>query len=121
MEDHAGNRIVEKKEPITFDSIENSLNNRESYNEWVVKDFKVLGIFAAKPFEVSVLKDIEYPVEVPDYLKSDTPDPIIETVKFEVLIQTFHNSPIYMFDNSQIVRYEMGQKKTICHAEIYSQ
>lgn len=120
IEDSYGNRIVESKVPITIDSIESSLNNREGYNEWVVKDFKVLGVFAASPFEVSVLKELEYPDEVPDYLISNAPALVAGAIKFEELIQTFPDR-LFMFKNSQIVRYTGGGFIGIKHSDIYSQ
>ena len=42
---------------LTADDLEVSLTKRPSggYNEWVIRDYIILGIFAAPPFRVSKL------------------------------------------------------------------
>lgn len=37
---------------ITVEVLRESFDSRKNYNEWVVRDFDVAGLFAAQPFEV---------------------------------------------------------------------
>lgn len=71
-EDEHGNRRVDNERDISFEDLERTFRDRlvDGYNEWVVRDYVVRGIFAMKPFDVSILKIPEYPDDMPDYLRS---------------------------------------------------
>lgn len=67
-----GVRTVEREVDISATDIEKSIEDRQadSYNEWVLRNFKVLGVFAVFPFEISMQCKLPLPEGVPDYLST---------------------------------------------------
>ena len=54
MVDERGSRSVQEID-ITPEHLEKTFNRPEDYNEWVISDYDVLGIFAAHPYEIWVV------------------------------------------------------------------
>lgn len=120
LETETGERIVARERDITPEDVELSLRNREGYNEWVVRDFKVAGIFASPPFEMSKLEVPEYPKDMPSILRDNAPVIGIGTVPISDFIATFTNLPIYGFSVSGIVQFVGDKVIDVAHREIYS-
>jgi hypothetical protein len=86
-----GIRIVEREVDISADDIEKTILNRPkgTHNEWVLRDFKILGVLAVWPFDIEVR----------------CPPPIdtglLQTSIREVLLN-FPSLPIYTFHLGQI-------------------
>ncbi len=114
-----GVRKVFKERDITIDDLEETFTKRPSgsYNEWVIKDYVVLGIFAAPPFRVSVLKVPDYPDDVPPWLRDSTPIPGFEQASVAQLIRTFPGLPIFSFRDGKIV--SLTEKGPVKHSDIY--
>ena len=76
-----GIRTVARPFDIHIKDVEDSIALRRPgcYNEWVIRDFRCIGIFAVHPYEISVRKHLEYPDDMPEYLKPSEPDLNIET------------------------------------------
>jgi len=103
IEDASGNRIVERERDITPANLASTLDDRDDYNEWIVRDYVVQGIFAAPPYEVSILKVPDYPPDMPDYLQDNEPLPDFRAVSWDELMSTFPNQPIYSFKDERII------------------
>jgi hypothetical protein len=114
----SGIRIVEHERDIDLADLRKTLDLRTSYNEWVIRDYEVLGIFAATPFEVSVLEIPPYPPEMPDFLRDNVPVPNIAELTESDLIGTFTEYPIYTFGQTDI--HSLREHSPICHSEIYT-
>src|SRR5262249_11671848 len=70
IEDEQGNRTVQNERDITMEDLARTLDARAvgDYNEWIIRNYDLLGIFAVPPSEVSVLKIPTYSEDVPEYL-----------------------------------------------------
>lgn len=70
-----------------INDIEDSINNRPpcSYNEWVVKDFKVLGVIAIPPFTVTGVVSIPGAAGMPAHLQGSTHTAPIQLTKDGIL------------------------------------
>jgi hypothetical protein len=120
-EDEHGNRIVPNERDISPDDLERTLRDRPigDYNEWVLRDYQVCGIFAMPPYEVSNLQDPEYPEDTPAYLRSTDKVPGFRVVNFEELVNTFHHPPIYTFRGAEIFRCTPEGLLRVEHHTIY--
>jgi len=121
MEDADGNRNVPQERDITPRDLEDSLDRRPKgdYNEWVVRDFQVRGVFASSCPEVSELSVPEYPEEMPDDMRDSIPSPSFRKVAVEELFRTFRDLPLYSFSSTGIVRCRPDGSILINVAEIY--
>lgn len=116
-----GERTALTNRKLTIDDIESSIVNRlaDRYNEWIVKDYKVIGILAVAPFEVSILDKIQYPDDVPKHLRSS--DPILGTALLDIpkIVKDFPDIPIYSFCNRDIVMFVDNEIQKFSHGELY--
>ena len=117
--DACGNRIVAEEKNIRRDDLERTLDDRTTYNEWVVRDYKVLGVFAAPPFQVSIMKVPEFPDDTPQELRNDTPVPDFRCVTLDELATQFRDVPIFTFAQSGISRKTTDGLVPAQHSEIY--
>jgi hypothetical protein len=115
--EESGIRIVERERDIDLVDLRRTLDFRTSYNEWVIRDYVVLGLFAATPFEVSVLEIPSYPPEMPDFMRDNVPVPNIAVLAERDLLETFKQYPMYTFDQTHI--HSLADHSPICHSEIY--
>jgi len=120
-EDAAGNRVVSHERDITLGDLEDTLDRRANgdYNEWVVRDFRVRGVFAGSPPQVSVLVEPQFPEEVPDWMREPTLVPGFRRVNEEELFQTFPGLPLYTFSSTGIVRRTIDGAVVVSGADIY--
>ena len=119
IEDESGNRIVQHEKDISIADLRRSFADRESYNEWVIRKYSSLGIFAAPPREVSILQVPTFPEDMPESLRDETPVPAFRTVSLEELTATFATMPIYTFQRGQLCRYIRGELVPVEHSEVY--
>ena len=71
-----GSNLTANGRSVTLAECVDSIIKRKSYNEWIVKDYDVVGLFVAEPMNVSVLMgtvldSIPGADTLPDYLKED--------------------------------------------------
>lgn len=102
-----GTRIVENPTDITIQDVEDSITQRPPgcYNEWVLRNYDFEGIFAVAPFDYSCIRHLPYPEDMPDWLRSDKPEIVIEETNIsEIRTRFFAGSklPLYTFTNGQI-------------------
>jgi hypothetical protein len=73
MDDEHGVRRVLMERDISLGDLERSVSERPlgGYNEWVVKDFRILGILAIAPFMYYKETVLQLPGGVPDHLVGD--------------------------------------------------
>lgn len=95
-------------------------NERTWYNEWVVRDFRVIGLFAIEPLRISVSG------EEPDGGWGDTPEYLREDVGHKItsieiadLERYFPDTPIWSFEDDQLVRVDGGRSQPAKHADLY--
>src|SRR6185295_14284490 len=72
-EDEDGNRDASGARDISIEELRSTLDRRVYYNEWVVKDYEVLGILAVEPFEVWGKKSLGHIPEEARHLFNDEP------------------------------------------------
>jgi hypothetical protein len=120
IEDASGNRIVKRERDITPADLASTLDDRDDYNEWIVRDYVVHGIFAAPPYEVSILKVPDYPPDMPDYLQDNEPVPAFRTVSWDELTSTFRNLSIYTFQDGRIMQRVANGFRERTATQIYS-
>jgi hypothetical protein len=120
IENASGIRIVQAERDITPADLASTLNDRDDYNEWIVRDSVVLCIFAAAPYEVSILKVPDYPPDIPDYMRDNELVPAFRAVSWNELMSTFPNQPIYSFDDGRIIRRAGNGFHDSSSVQIYS-
>jgi hypothetical protein len=101
-----GNRVVENPRDITSQDVEDSISQRpaDRYNEWVLRDFRVVGVFSAPPYEVSKIAHLEYPEDMPQHLRNPDPEPTTGCTSIAEIQQNFPGMDIFSFQSGQIVR-----------------
>lgn len=120
VENHV--RQVPNARDLSLSDLEATINDRasDSYNEWVVGDYCVLGIFAIEPFYIWAEVAVEYPPEMPDYLRSSEPSLGIATTNLQKLRDDFPGQEIFSFKNGGIVKLVDGVWKPTGHEMLYS-
>lgn len=116
-----GVRKVPNERNLTIDDLEETFVNRPrgSYNEWIIKNYIVLGIFAAPPFRVSNLCIPRYLDDMPDYLKDGKPAPDFEYVTVPEIQATFSDLLIFGFRNGDLVCLTDEEGGPLDHTTIY--
>ena len=118
-EDNNGSRDIPNERDIRIQDLEKTLGKeRTTYNEWVVRNYVVLGIFAAQPCEVSAFITVSGPHD-PDFLWEPTLGS--KTIPICEVCKTFQSYKIYSFGSDCIVRIidNPGKTDTCDHTEIY--
>lgn len=109
-----GVRTVDRETDIELADLERSLTERGAvadhfYNEWVVRDFEVLGLFAAAPYRISLWNPpLPGQDELPDYLRPNL-GWVSCNISSSAVIATFAEWPVWSFQAGQIVRVDEGQ------------
>lgn len=100
-----GARVVGHEADISVGDVESSISCRrhDSYNEWVLRDFKILGVFAIRPLEVSVRCKVSLPEGAPSYLHENSDVIGIAHTSFPDVESRFPNLPIYTFSSGHII------------------
>jgi hypothetical protein len=120
IESEGGKRIVQNEIDIAPANLDLSLDKRTDYNEWIINNYKVRGIFAVSPYEVSILTVLAYSDDMPEELRDGIPVPTFRVVSLQELVREFPTLPIYTFNNTSILQYANGHLIVIDHAKIYS-
>lgn len=101
-----GIRIVQHERNISVADVEASISNRPpgNYNEWVVRDFKVIGVLAMPPFEISGRGGLVVPPDVPAHLVDVENEigPLCTNV--DAVVATFSPLSIYTFGFQRLFR-----------------
>lgn len=115
--DESGSRLVEKRK-ISKQDIRDSIVNRSStsYNEWVVKNYYIIGVFAISPMEVSVRQNL--PPELAEAM-GVTFEFGIKPVTVENVKAMFSTQRIFSFYEEKIVEYFDNKFIGISHNGLY--
>jgi hypothetical protein len=121
IEDGKGNRVTQNPRDISLKDLEKTINERnpKTYNEWVVSCYKVLGIFAVKPLEISFSSKPDYPSDIPDHLKTNELFLDIKAIEYCDVIREFSDQPIYTFSGTDIYRVTQDNSTLAEHKQIY--
>jgi len=92
---------VQKRKDLSLEDLEATLTQRTSYNEWIVKDYTVLGIFAHPP---CIADDVAG---------------LPRRITLEELVQHFPGQPIFSFKDGSIYRLRPPPSAPIDPSEIY--
>ncbi len=87
----------DKLEDLSLEDLEATLTERTSYNEWIVKDYEVLGLFAHPP---CIADDKIY-------------NP-------QLLHELFPSLPLFSFKDGALYRFVPKPPGAIKHSEIYT-
>src|SRR5829696_1839766 len=88
-----GLRLVPDERDLDVADLERSFEERTSYNEWVIRNYSVIGIFLAPPGRVSIMQVPEYPPDMPEEMKG--PVSSFRCTSVEELRACFPDLPIY--------------------------
>jgi len=110
-----GTRIVQREVDITVSDLENSIADRQlgSHNEWVLRNFRILGVFAVPPFEISIQCKMPRPEGAPDYFPINEDVIGINQTNLDAVRLLFPELPMYTFHQGQILAAPL-------HSDIYS-
>lgn len=100
-----GRRTVEREVNISAFDVEKSITNRQpcSYNEWVLRNFKILGVFAVYPFEISVQSKLFRPEDAPDYLPTNESVIGLGQTNLTSVQRQFPDLPVYSFHQGRLI------------------
>jgi hypothetical protein len=116
-----GERTTHSSRTLTIDDINASILNRsvDQYNEWVVRNYTPIGIFASPPFEISAFVKLPYPKDAPEHLLTNDPILGIGHSNIEEILRDFSPSPVYSFCRSGIIQCQGDGFKSINHTDLY--
>ena len=115
--DAHGNRWAPESD-IDAMALERSLTERgERYNEWVVRDFRVLGIFVAADPTVTKRGKLEVP---PDAAALIDPSAILsaEPITLDEIVAALPSLPLYSFGQGGIVEFRRGRWESVKHSDV---
>lgn len=118
--DENGDRQVGQQPPLTIEIVRNSITERdaENYNEWVVRDYEMLGLFAMEP--IQILGTYNAAHEIPEALRGTERITAPISVGFDELFQIFGVKIIHGFQGSTIaVHHHDGRIEACSHGNIY--
>lgn len=106
---------------LTITDLEKSIEQRETscYNEWIVADYDVVGVFAAPPFLVTQSTNLKVPEDMPDYLRVDGAHEALAEISVEEIRRRFSNRQVYGVYNGCFIHYTSTGPKAITWAKIY--
>lgn len=117
--DESGIRYVDNpRSDITVTDLKRTIDTRVNYNEWIVRDFNVLGILALSPYEIKVQCKIPDPTAANgitvtnDIARTMPPEIMRELGVYKVY--SYINKDIYQFDEAN---YKLNP---IEHSKIYT-
>ena len=117
-----GVRIYPNARDLTVGDLEQTIIARSpcSYNEWVIGDYAVLGIFAAAPFNIWEERMPDEPPDLPDYLRATSLVGQICQTDIASIEAAFPALPIFSFVERQLVVWYEGQWKAVEVSDEYS-
>lgn len=96
-----------------------SLTDRvASYNEWVVRDFEVRGVFVAKNPMVTKLVRPHVQPEAASLINVVAGIPCIESVSVEEIAQALPGQHVYSFEQGQLVEWGAGSWAAANHPDL---
>jgi hypothetical protein len=116
-----GVRLVPNERDLTIPDLLDTILKRPSgnYNEWVVRDYTVLGVFAARPYFVSVREIPAYPPEMLALIETPEPEIGFRPTTIGALRETFPLLPILTFEDGKLMRLSEGRFEPVDHGAIY--
>ena len=96
-----------------------SCRPRDAYNEWVIADFTVIGFFAAAPFRISAQVPVDFPDDVPDYLRGDETAPGFKSTSPDELAALAPELPVFSFVGVDLVSWVGGRWEQVDHSDVY--
>jgi hypothetical protein len=117
-----GARQTPNARDMTIDDIEATITSRANaeYNEWVVANYTVIGLFAAPPFRVSEYLPIDFPKDMPPYLIVKETSANFSYLSIEKIEATFPDMPIYSFVEGVLVQRDPSGWRPIAHSTLYT-
>lgn len=116
-----GLRQVPHARDMTMGDLDATIAGRatDSYNEWVIADYRVIGLFVAEPHRVSVESAIHYPDDMPDYLRDSGTAPGFACKSLGEIEDMFPQTPIYSFSNGGLARWDGSEWIPAYHGSLY--
>lgn len=116
-----GTRTVANLGDIRIKDVEDSILLRRPgcYNEWVVRDFRCVGVFAMHPYEISARQRLSYPDGMPDWMIPAEPDLNIVTCSVAAISQNFPGTRIITFRSGRLV--DALTLSEVPHEELYGE
>lgn len=110
-----GVRVVDQEVDIGVTDLEQSFTARSNgYNEWVVRDFKVIGLFVAEPAttwqDVPMLMSTDMPPQL-------TPQDV--SISVSKVAEDFKGLPIYGLSKDEILQWTVSGWCPAAHSDIY--
>jgi hypothetical protein len=110
-----GVRVVGREVDIGRIELEQSLDARGNrYNEWVMRDFKVVGLFVAEP--ATIWGGVSVPIS-----EDRPPQLFFQDVSISVfeVAEEFKELPIYSLSGREILQWRAREWRPISHSDIY--
>lgn len=116
-----GVRQVPQARDMTASDLDATITGRADggYNEWVIADYRVIGVFAAEPYRVSAEVAIDYPEDIPDYLRTANTAPGFEYTSLEEIEKFFPRLPIYALSQVGVIRRSGSEWVPVAHGVLY--
>lgn len=112
-----GVRRVAKEVGIETADLENSFSARgERYNEWVVRDFEVIGMFVAEPASIWQEAAVETPPDFPPLPPQGQP----VSISLHEIAADFKELPIYTFSRGEISKWDATGWSPVTPNNVYS-
>lgn len=107
--------------PITVNDVERTISGRrdDDYNEWVIGDYQILGIFIATPYAVPALVPISAPPGVPSYIQENSIDWGVAYTTVAEIRAEFPDLRLFTFDAGQILELAESVWIPAQHTSIY--
>lgn len=112
-----GVRLGAKEVDIETADLENSLSARgERYNEWIVRDFEVIGMFVAVPASTWQEAAVKTPPDFPPLPPQGQP----VSISLHQIAADFKELPIYTFSRGEISKWDATGWSPVTHDNVYS-
>lgn len=125
-EDESGNRSMESQLIITADDLRATLNRGNTYNEWVIANYRIFGILAVYPGEVSTvcnlmdaLGELGIPEEAAHLIDENSMEIGIQRESVASVKANFPGLPVYTFKNGDIYLCDGAQGHVCPHSDLY--
>ncbi|MCW5236163.1 hypothetical protein [Verminephrobacter eiseniae] len=115
-EDEYGVRRVTDQEISQADLVRSLTERGSRYNEWVVRNYVVRGIFVAEPLEVWRSAQLAIPLDASHLFASNSTD-MPQSIDVAEVLDAFPNVRVLTFDGKTLV--DVRTKEPISHANLY--
>lgn len=113
---HEGVRVVGHENDISVTDLEMTFTERGNrYNEWVVRNFNVIGLFVAEPAQISKGVEMHMPIGAPTEIIHQGVDISVCEVANE-----FSGLPIYSVSETHILKWTAQGWRPVPHSDIYT-